>query len=241
MVLFFNDLMKRLLIFFTLSLPFLTQAQLPVADIKRDKPVNFATEVYPFLKENCLACHNSTKAKADLILESPQDMIRGGDTGPSIEPGNADASFLFTTAAHIEEPTMPPANNKSKAENLTPEQLALLKLWINEGAKGGRCLDPCTRIVVAPDRTPTHLHCRDIPRRAVRHCRARTENRCLRSPAGEPDREPARSRLRASDRPSRPRPDCHLQSRWDDRLGRISHCKDLAAKCGVSRGSPPPT
>ena len=128
--------MKRLLLFFTLSLPFLTQAQLPVADIKRDKPVNFATEVYPFLKENCLACHNSTKAKADLILESPQDMIRGGDTGPSIEPGDADASFLFTTAAHIEEPTMPPANNKSKAENLTPEQLALLKLWINEGAKG---------------------------------------------------------------------------------------------------------
>ena len=128
--------MKRLLLFFTLSLPFLTQAQLPVADIKRDKPVNFATEVYPFLKENCLACHNSTKAKADLILESPQDMIRGGDTGPSIEPGNADASFLFTTAAHIEEPTMPPTNNKSKAENLTPEQLALLKLWINEGAKG---------------------------------------------------------------------------------------------------------
>ncbi|MCG8601813.1 MAG: hypothetical protein MI807_16855 [Verrucomicrobiales bacterium] len=112
------------------------RAELPVAELKRDEPVNFATEVYPFLKANCLACHNSTKAKADLILESPQDMIRGGDTGPSIVPGDADASFLFTTAAHIEEPTMPPANNKSKAKNLTPQQLALLKQWINEGAKG---------------------------------------------------------------------------------------------------------
>ena len=111
-------------------------AQLPVADLKRDTPVNFATEVYPFLKTNCLACHNTTKAKADLILESPQDMLKGGETGPAIEPGNADNSLLFTTAAHIEEPTMPPANNKSKAKNLTPDQLALLKRWIDEGAKG---------------------------------------------------------------------------------------------------------
>ncbi|MDF1741159.1 MAG: hypothetical protein P1U86_18500 [Verrucomicrobiales bacterium] len=112
------------------------KAQLQVAELKRDTPVNFATEVYPFLKTNCLACHNTTKAKADLILESPQDMIKGGESGPAIEPKNADNSFLFTTAAHIEEPTMPPANNKSKAKNLTPDQLALLKRWIDEGAEG---------------------------------------------------------------------------------------------------------
>jgi WD40 repeat protein len=109
---------------------------LPVAELKRTDPVNFATEVYPFLRANCLACHNSTKAKAELILESPKDMLKGGDTGPAIVPGKADDSLLFTTSAHIEEPTMPPANNKSKAKDLTPEQLALLKLWIDQGAKG---------------------------------------------------------------------------------------------------------
>ena len=114
----------------------LSAEPLPVASLERAEPVNYATEVYPFLKANCLACHNSTKAKADLILESPKDMIRGGDSGPAIEPGNGENSFLFTTAAHIEEPTMPPTNNKSKAKNLTPEQLALLKLWIDQGAKG---------------------------------------------------------------------------------------------------------
>lgn len=131
--------MKPALFLIPLSLALATPASsepLPVADLKREEPVNFATEVYPFLKANCLACHNSTKAKADLILESPQDMIKGGDSGPSVEPGNGENSFLFTTAAHIEEPTMPPANNKSKAKNLTPEQLALLKLWIDQGAKG---------------------------------------------------------------------------------------------------------
>lgn len=109
---------------------------LPVAELKRTDPVNFATEVYPFLKANCLACHNSTKSKAGLILESPKQMIKGGDSGPAIAPGDGANSFLFTTARHEEEPTMPPTNNKSKAQNLNPQQLALLKLWIDQGAKG---------------------------------------------------------------------------------------------------------
>jgi len=130
--------MKRSL-FFCLSLlspAFLPAEGLPVAELKRDTEVNFATEIYPFLKANCLACHNESKPKAGLSLESPQDMLKGGDSGPAIVAGKGAESFLFTTAAHLEDPAMPPANNKSKAENLKPDQLALLKLWIDQGAKG---------------------------------------------------------------------------------------------------------
>jgi len=130
--------MKRsLLLFLCLLSPALLRAEgLPVAELKRDTEVNFATEVYPFLKANCLACHNESKPKAGLSLESPQDMLEGGDSGPAIVPGKGGESFLLTTAAHLEDPAMPPANNKSKAENLKPDQLALLKLWIDQGAKG---------------------------------------------------------------------------------------------------------
>jgi len=112
------------------------QAGLPVAELERNTPVDFAGEIYPFLKANCLSCHNSTKAKAELILESPQAMIKGGDSGPALVVGDADASLIFTTATHSEEPVMPPPNNKAKAKDLSPQQLALLKRWINEGAKG---------------------------------------------------------------------------------------------------------
>lgn len=130
--------MKRplLLCLFLIPSASLRAEGLPVADLKRDTEVNFATEVYPFLKANCLACHNESKAKAGLSLESPQDMLEGGDSGPAIVPGKGSESFLFSTAAHLEDPVMPPANNKSKAENLKPEQLALLRLWIDQGAKG---------------------------------------------------------------------------------------------------------
>lgn len=118
----------------------LAAEELPIAKISADKKVDFGKEIYPFLRKNCLACHNTTKAKAKLNIETPELMIKGGDTGASVVPGKGSDSLLFTTAGHIEEPAMPPEKNKSKAKNLTPEQLALLKLWIDQGAIGSRVI-----------------------------------------------------------------------------------------------------
>ena len=42
---------------------------LPVAKLERDTQVDFASEVVPFLRKNCFACHNEQKAKGDLNLE----------------------------------------------------------------------------------------------------------------------------------------------------------------------------
>ncbi len=109
---------------------------LPIAKLERTTPVDYAKEVVPFMRKNCFACHNEKKAKADLNLESPQAMIAGGDSGAALVPGKPMESLIFTYAAHLEDDPMPPAKNKSKAENLSPEQLALLKLWIEQGAKG---------------------------------------------------------------------------------------------------------
>lgn len=111
-------------------------APLPIATIQRETPVDFAAEVFPALRKNCLACHNQTKAKAGLVLESPETILKGGDSGPSVVAGKSAESLLFLTSAHLEDPVMPPAGNASRAVNLTPEQLALLKLWIDQGAKG---------------------------------------------------------------------------------------------------------
>lgn len=116
--------------------PTFLHAALPVAELKRNTQVDFAKEIVPLLKQNCLACHNEKKAKAELNLESPQDMIAGGDSGPSLVPGKPEESLVFTYAAHLEEDPMPPAKNKSNARDLTPSELALLKLWITQGAQG---------------------------------------------------------------------------------------------------------
>ena len=109
---------------------------LPVAKLERDTQVDFASEVVPFLRRNCFACHNEKKARADLNLESPKAMLVGGDSGPALVPGKPMESLVFLTAAHLEEEFMPPAKNKSNAVDLNPDELALLKLWIEQGAKG---------------------------------------------------------------------------------------------------------
>ncbi len=114
----------------------LAEGALPIADIDRAVPVDFATEVHPLLKANCLACHNATQAQGNLVLESPAAMLKGGDSGPAVVPGKSSESLLLKVAAHQEAPAMPPAANEVGARNLTSQQLGLVRLWIDQGAQG---------------------------------------------------------------------------------------------------------
>src|SRR5262249_25122649 len=61
--------------------------------------------------------------------------LKGGKRGPAIVSGRADDSLLFKMAAHRVEPTMPPKEKRKDFPPLTPDELGLLKLWIDQGAK----------------------------------------------------------------------------------------------------------
>jgi len=106
-----------------------------IKKVKHKSPVDFDKEIFPFLKANCISCHNKTTTKADLNLETPETMSKGGESGKAIVPGKGKDSLLVRYAAHLEESNMPPKDNKVKAVDLTPEQLGLLALWIDQGAK----------------------------------------------------------------------------------------------------------
>ena len=107
-----------------------------IADVKHEGPVDFEKEILPVLRRKCLACHNSTDAESDLILETPKSILEGGSSGPGAVAGKADESLLLLVAAHREDPIMPPEDNDVGAKDLTTQELGLLKLWINEGVKG---------------------------------------------------------------------------------------------------------
>src|ERR1044071_2210958 len=109
---------------------------LPVQDLKRKAPGDFEHELLPILKANCLACHNQTSSKGDLVLETPQTIRKGGESGTAVTPGNPAESLLFQLASHQKRPSIPPKDNKVAAADLKPEELGLLKLWIEQGAKG---------------------------------------------------------------------------------------------------------
>ncbi len=109
---------------------------LPIAKIRHSSKVDFEKEILPIFRRNCLSCHNSQKGEDGVNLETPQTIAKGGDTGKIVEPKKAESSSVFRVAAHMSKPPMPPAGNKAGAKNLSPEELALLKLWVDQGATG---------------------------------------------------------------------------------------------------------
>ena len=101
----------------------------PAADL------DYYRDVYPFLKANCISCHNKTTTKAGLNMETPELMLKGGENGPGIIPGKSGESLVVLASMHKKDMEMPPPKNKSGAHDLTPAELATLRLWIDQGAK----------------------------------------------------------------------------------------------------------
>ena len=137
-----------------------------VEQLQRSEPVVFEKEILPILQQNCLACHSASERQGGLILENPAGILKGGDNGPAAVPGNANGSLLLKLAAHQQEPVMPPEDNDVAAKVLSSAQLGLLKLWIDQGARGTGSIDslspqsmqtlpqrlqPVQAVVLAPD------------------------------------------------------------------------------------------
>jgi WD40 repeat protein len=97
-------------------------------------PIYFEDAVAPILRKNCTACHNAKLAEGGLKLETPADLVKGGDSGPAFDPAKIDASLLLTRPVGDADTIMPPNGNKVGAERLTPEQIAVIKGWIVGGA-----------------------------------------------------------------------------------------------------------
>ena len=102
-----------------------------------ERSVDFAADVQPILRRNCLACHNRNDAEGDLNLESYESIMNGASGNPVVVPGDAGKSLLLQVAKQAVEPTMPPIPNDVNAKLLTAEQLGILRKWILDGAKPG--------------------------------------------------------------------------------------------------------
>ncbi len=100
----------------------------------RSSPASYAKDIADVLDAKCAGCHGSALAENKLNLESVAGMLKGGKRGPALVPGKADESLLFRMAAHRVAPAMPP-DKKKDLPPLTPEELGLLKQWIDGGAR----------------------------------------------------------------------------------------------------------
>jgi WD40 repeat protein len=124
----------------------------------RKEPVSYTKEIAEILENKCVDCHGAILAEHRLNLESTTGMRKGGKHGPALVPGKADDSLMFKLAAHRMEPIMPP-RDKPANKPLTPEELGLLKSWIDAGAQddssaGGAPTNEQHRPIVLGDLPP---------------------------------------------------------------------------------------
>jgi cytochrome c553 len=87
----------------------------------------FEMKVRPVLVAQCQNCHG-TKKRGNLLLDSRAGLLKGGDTGPAIVPGEPEKSLLIKAISYRDQLRMPP---RSK---LSDEQIADLTAWVKMGA-----------------------------------------------------------------------------------------------------------
>lgn len=92
---------------------------------------DFGRDVMPLLRKYCNGCHNAMEAESELILEDFAGVLKGGTNGASLVPGKADSSLLWKVVSGQSEPKMPPDTHVQP----TAAELAILKRWIDGGAK----------------------------------------------------------------------------------------------------------
>jgi len=97
--------------------------------------VSFDEHIRPIFERSCVRCHGPEKPKSRFRLDNRESALKGGVQGVAIIPGkSAESPLIHYVAGLVEDMEMPP---KGKGDPLTPQQISLLRAWIDQGAKWG--------------------------------------------------------------------------------------------------------
>ena len=88
--------------------------------------VSFENDIQPILEKRCTKCHSGEFPSEGLNMESYESLMSGSQNGLVIIAGDSTNSLIFQK---IESGEMP-----KRGQDLTIEQIELIRQWINEGA-----------------------------------------------------------------------------------------------------------
>ncbi len=94
----------------------------------------FEKSIRPVLAAECYECHSSAKKKGGLALDTRDVLLKGGESGPTIVPGQPDSSLLLQALRHT-HPTLKMPKNGAK---LDVRIVANFAEWIRQGAPDPR-------------------------------------------------------------------------------------------------------
>ncbi len=88
----------------------------------------FERAVRPLFEKHCWECHGPLKQEAGLRLDSQAALLKGGDHGPVLAPGDSAGSRLVAALRYEGEVQMPPPGQ------LQSDEVAAVARWVEAGA-----------------------------------------------------------------------------------------------------------
>lgn len=92
----------------------------------------YQAKIAPILAARCVNCHSESRQKAKLILDTPEGILAGGESGSAIEPGDPKHSeVLVRMKMPLEHKHHMPPKEKGQP---TVDEIATIEKWIADGA-----------------------------------------------------------------------------------------------------------
>src|SRR5436190_376397 len=101
----------------------------------------FEKRIRPVLIDRCYSCHSATaeKVKGNYLLDTRDGVLKGGDLGPSVIPGDPGKSFLLKAIQWVDDDLKMPPKKRLPADVVKD-----FELWIKLGA-----VDPRSAVAVS--------------------------------------------------------------------------------------------
>src|SRR6185503_10672568 len=97
------------------------------------RAVEFQRDIQPIFEASCIKCHGRGKAKGGFRLDTRETFLKGGDSGPVAEQGQSSESHLIELVSGLNPDSVMPV----KGSKLSPQQVGLLRAWIDQGMRWG--------------------------------------------------------------------------------------------------------
>ena len=105
---------------------------------------DYSAQIAPIFQQKCLTCHSKATQMGGLVVDSYEAVMKGGEHGRMIVPGKAEESLMVQMLEGKVQPVMP-----FGADPLSPSTIAVIKAWVDAGAKGRSPTDVATALAPA--------------------------------------------------------------------------------------------
>jgi len=121
-----------------------------------DTPANEYAPVDAIFAEHCLDCHASQDPDGKFVLESFDTLMQGGEIGKAVAPGkSADSLLVQMIEGRFEKDGKKKIMPPGKRQKLSPNEIIVIKTWIDAGAHGPPAGTKITKELVVPKIAPT--------------------------------------------------------------------------------------